>query len=86
MVRAAPGVSLWEPRSDNEGVLQKPPHSRCGDPTKARSVLGWAPRVTFRELVKMMVEHDIDLARRERTGNEAGFVDPARGAATAASD
>lgn len=48
--------------------------------------LGWAPRVTFRELVKMMVEHDIDLARRERTGNEAGFVDPARGAATAASD
>jgi GDPmannose 4,6-dehydratase len=57
-----------------------------GDPTKARDVLGWAPRVTFRELVKMMVEHDIDLARRERTVNEAGFADPARGAATSASD
>jgi GDPmannose 4,6-dehydratase len=57
-----------------------------GDPTKARGVLGWRPRVTFRELVKMMVEHDIDLARRERTVNEAGFADPTRGAATAVSD
>jgi GDPmannose 4,6-dehydratase len=57
-----------------------------GDPTKARDVLGWAPRVTLRELVKMMVEHDIDLARRERTVNEAGFAGPARGTATAGSD
>jgi GDPmannose 4,6-dehydratase len=46
-----------------------------GDPTKALSVLGWAPRVTFRELGKMMVRHDIDLARRERAVNEAGFAD-----------
>jgi GDPmannose 4,6-dehydratase len=58
----------------------------CGDPTKARDVLGWKPRVTFAELVKMMVEHDIDLARRERTVNQAGFADPARGAAMAESD
>jgi GDPmannose 4,6-dehydratase len=54
-----------------------------GDPTKARDVLGWQPRVTFSELIKMMVEHDIDLARRERTVHEAGFADPARGAAIA---
>src|SRR3984893_7362443 len=39
----------------------------CGDPAKARDVLGWKPRVSFPELVKMMVEHDIELARRERT-------------------
>src|SRR5215469_1958251 len=57
-----------------------------GDPTKACSALGWAPRVTFQELVKMMVEHDIDLARRERAVNEAGFANPARGAATAIND
>jgi len=57
-----------------------------GDPAKARGALGWAPRVTFRELVKMMVEHDIDLARRERAVNEAGFANPTRGAATAGSD
>ena len=57
-----------------------------GDPTKAREVLGWEPRVTFSELVKMMVEHDIELARRERTMNQAGFADPARGAAIAGED
>ena len=31
------------------------------DPAKARAVLGWAPRVTFEQLVQMMV--DADLAR-----------------------
>jgi GDPmannose 4,6-dehydratase len=58
----------------------------CGNPTKAHRVLGWEPRVTFPELVKMMVEHDVELARRERTVNQAGFANPARGAAMAASD
>jgi GDPmannose 4,6-dehydratase len=58
----------------------------CGDPTKARDVLGWKPRVSFPELVKMMVEHDIELARRERTVNQAGFADTARGAAVAGRD
>ena len=57
-----------------------------GDPAKARSILGWQPRVTFAELVKMMVERDVDLARRERTVNQAGFADAARGTATAGSD
>ena len=57
-----------------------------GDPTKACEVLGWEPRVGFLELVKMMVEHDIELARRERTANQAGFTDPARGAAIAGGD
>ena len=57
-----------------------------GDATKARDVLGWEPRVSFAELVKMMVEHDIELARREQTVNGAGFADPARGAAIAGSD
>lgn len=57
-----------------------------GDARRARDVLGWKPRVTFPELVNMMVEHDIELARRERTMHQAGFVDPARGAAMAGSD
>jgi GDPmannose 4,6-dehydratase len=58
----------------------------CGDPAKARDVLGWKPRVSFPELVKMMVEHDIELARRERTVNQAGFADATRGAAVAGRD
>jgi GDPmannose 4,6-dehydratase len=37
-----------------------------GDPTKARTVLGWTPEVDFAGLVKMMVEHDLELARREK--------------------
>jgi GDPmannose 4,6-dehydratase len=57
----------------------------CGDPTKARDVLGWKPRVTFSELIKMMVCHDIELAQRELIVNQAGFADPARGAAIAGS-
>ena len=35
-----------------------------GDPTKARTVLGWTPKVTFKELVRLMVEADIEGPRR----------------------
>lgn len=38
-----------------------------GDPTKARTVLGWNPQVTsFEELVRIMATHDRKLAKRER--------------------
>jgi GDPmannose 4,6-dehydratase len=37
-----------------------------GDPTKANKVLGWKPEVSFKGLVSMMVEHDHELARREK--------------------
>ena len=36
-----------------------------GDPSKAREKLGWEPRVKLPELVKMMMDHDMELARRE---------------------
>jgi GDPmannose 4,6-dehydratase len=36
-----------------------------GDAGKARRVLAWQPRVTFRELARMMVEADLHLARQE---------------------
>ena len=35
------------------------------DPTKAREVLGWRPRVGFEQLVTMMVEADLDRYRRQ---------------------
>jgi GDPmannose 4,6-dehydratase len=31
-----------------------------GDPTKARTTLGWVPRVTFKELVRLMVDADME--------------------------
>ena len=37
-----------------------------GDPTKAREKLGWRPRVTFKELARMMIEHDWAIAKEER--------------------
>ena len=36
-----------------------------GDATKAREKLGWKPKVAFKELVRLMVEHDLELARHE---------------------
>ena len=35
-----------------------------GDATKARTKLGWVPRVDFPGLVEMMVRHDIDMESR----------------------
>ncbi|GAC1465230.1 MAG: GDP-mannose 4,6-dehydratase [Isosphaeraceae bacterium] len=37
-----------------------------GDPSKANRVLNWQPAVDFMGLVKMMVEHDLELAKREK--------------------
>jgi GDPmannose 4,6-dehydratase len=37
-----------------------------GDASKTRATLGWKPEVDFRGLVKMMIEHDLELARREK--------------------
>jgi GDPmannose 4,6-dehydratase len=31
-----------------------------GDPAKARAALGWRPRVTFKELVRLMVDADME--------------------------
>jgi GDPmannose 4,6-dehydratase len=38
----------------------------CGDATKAKERLGWAPRVRFPDLVRMMVDADLALAEAER--------------------
>ncbi len=37
-----------------------------GDPSKAQKALGWKPRVDFKGLVKLMVDHDLQLARNEQ--------------------
>jgi len=50
-----------------------------GDPKKARERLGWRPKVGFKELVRIMVEHDLELARQERALVDAGFRAAARG-------
>ena len=42
-----------------------------GDSSKARHELGWAPKVDFGGLVKMMVESDLALARRQAASARA---------------
>lgn len=41
-----------------------------GDYTKAKEKLGWRPEVSFEQLIKLMVEHDLGLAIKEKWRNE----------------
>jgi len=41
-------------------------HRLLGDSTKARDKLGWEPRVTFEELVAMMVDADMERLARQQ--------------------
>lgn len=43
-----------------------------GDASKARRVLKWEPATTIDQLIAMMVDSDLELARRERTLRDAG--------------
>jgi GDPmannose 4,6-dehydratase len=43
-----------------------------GDPSKIKASLGWQPKVTFEKLVRLMVDHDMELARQEQTLAQAG--------------
>jgi GDPmannose 4,6-dehydratase len=45
-----------------------------GDATKARDTLGWQPRMRFPALVRLMVDHDLELARQECTLKNAGHA------------
>jgi GDPmannose 4,6-dehydratase len=37
-----------------------------GDPSKAVKALGWKPKTTFKELVRLMMESDLELTAREQ--------------------
>ncbi len=39
-----------------------------GDASKAKKALGWEPKVSFKALVEMMVDADVELAKREAKG------------------
>lgn len=44
-----------------------------GDPSKAKEKLGWVPKITVGEMIKEMVAHDLDQARRLAVLKESGF-------------
>lgn len=51
-----------------------------GDASKARSELDWEAEVRFRELIEIMVEADLKLAREEVPGGVHAVIERARGA------
>jgi GDPmannose 4,6-dehydratase len=57
----------WEKYTRHDARYERPSEvdQLLGCPEKAKALLGWEPKVKFKELVKMMVDADMELARRE---------------------
>lgn len=55
----------WKKHVEVDPALVRPaePDPLCGDAGKAHRVLGWTPKVSFRQLVEMMVETELKAAR-----------------------
>lgn len=55
------GIDDWRKfvRQDERFMRPAEVDLLIGDPSKAHSVLGWKPKVSFAELVRMMVENDL---------------------------
>ena len=51
-------------------------HHLLGDSSKAQSELGWKPETKFEDLVKMMVDHDLNLAKQEKTLIDNNLIKP----------
>ncbi len=47
--------------------------SLLGDPTKARTKLGWVPKITFAQLVQEMVREDLKSAERDELVKSHGY-------------
>jgi GDPmannose 4,6-dehydratase len=67
----------WNQYVVHDGRYERPSEVDLliGDASKAKKLLDWTPTVTFKELVRIMVEHDLKLARAERAAqqNETGI-------------
>ena len=55
----------WSTHVSIDSKLFRPAEieSVCGDASKARRILGWQPRVTFRALARLMADHDLALVK-----------------------
>lgn len=77
------GIGIEEKGYDEKGnciVAVDPRYFRptevetlLGDPTKARTKLGWTPKTKFAELVEEMVEEDYRIAERDELVKNHGF-------------
>ena len=60
----------WEEYVEIDPKLIRPAEVEflCGDAAKAREKLGWEPRVSFEELIEMMVEADLEAVQKAENG------------------
>jgi GDPmannose 4,6-dehydratase len=67
----AAGLDDWEEYVEIDAKFLRPAEvdCLCGDAAKAREKLGWEPEVSFEELIKMMVEADLETVRAAGNGN-----------------
>jgi GDPmannose 4,6-dehydratase len=47
-----------------------------GDPTKAQKILGWTQEISFEQMVKEMIEYDLNEGMRESIWKQKGFAIP----------
>tara|TARA_Y100000590_G_scaffold469619_1_gene658717 strand:- start:3399 stop:4427 length:1029 start_codon:yes stop_codon:yes gene_type:complete len=51
-------------------------HHLLGDASKAKNILDWKPKTSFDELVKKMVDSDLELAKKEKVLIDNGLMKP----------
>ncbi len=58
----------WQKFVEIDQRYLRPSEVDCllGDASKAKKVLGWEPKVSFKELARMMTDADMEIARREK--------------------
>lgn len=62
--------------SDDKHLRPNEVNHLLGDSSKARKELNWEPKVNFEELVKMMVDYDLELAAKEKVLYDNGMLAP----------
>jgi GDPmannose 4,6-dehydratase len=57
----------WEKYVSYDARYERPAEVELliGDPAKAKRQLGWEPKLKFKELVKLMIDADLELATKE---------------------
>ena len=59
------GVDDWERYITIDPALLRPAEvdQLIGDPTKAKDLLGWEPKTSFEELIRLMTRADLELLK-----------------------
>ena len=68
----------WSDYIETSSKYERPNevHHLLGDSSKAQDVLNWKPKLSFQELVSLMVEKDIELAKQERVLVDNNLLKP----------